>query len=215
MNTLTYQPFYRRHLPHIQPPGATLFITFRLKDSIPQALMEELRNERDQVARGIARLSDPQERARRTYLEERRLFGKWDAALHACYGPRWLQDARLASVVVDSLHYRDGKEYDLHVFCLMPNHVHLVCTPLIRLDGTYYSMSKILHSLKGYTAYQANRLLGRRGAFWQDESYDHVVRDESEMRRIAEYVLNNPVKAGLVAAPEEWLWSYVADGLGV
>ena len=64
------------------------------------------------------------------------------------------------------------------------------------------------HFPKGYTAHKANRLLGRKGAFWQQESYDHVVRDANEWQRIVTYVLNNPVKAGLVDRWEKWQWSY-------
>jgi REP element-mobilizing transposase RayT len=65
-----------------------------------------------------------------------------------------------------------------------------------------------MHSLKRYTARQANQLLGREGAFWQHENYDHVVRDEEEWQRIITYILNNPVKAGLVQNWEDWEWTY-------
>jgi len=69
-------------------------------------------------------------------------------------------------------------------------------------------MSAIMHSLKRYTARQANLLLGREGGFWQHENHDHVVGDEAERQRIITYVLNNPVKAGLVEHWEEWKWIY-------
>ncbi len=209
-HALVYKPFYRRHLPHFQPPGAILFITFRLKGSLPRAVLDELREMRARVERSLERIGDPLERARQADLEARRLFGKWDAALHTVrQGPRWLEEPRVARIVVESLHYRDGKVYDLYAFCVMPNHVHLVCQPLQRLDGKYHSISAILHSLKGFTARMANQELGRQGPFWQDESYDRVVRNEKELRRIIQYVLNNPVKAGLVRTWEEWPWSYV------
>ena len=107
-------------------------------------------------------------------------------------------DARIAELVAGSLHHRDGQVYRLAAFCIMPNHLHLVIVPLPKEDGVLHSLPAIMHSLKRYTARQANLLLGREGAFWQDESYDHVVRSEAEARRIIEYVLNNPVKAGLV-----------------
>lgn len=64
-----------------------------------------------------------------------------------------------------------------------------------------------MHTLKRHTARQCNRLLGRHGAFWQDESYDHCVRDDGELERIFQYVEYNPVKAGLVAEPEQWPFS--------
>jgi putative transposase len=120
----------------------------------------------------------------------------------------WLRDPRIAGLVSESLHHRDSQVYDLDAFCIMPNHVHLVYTPLPKADGTYHAMSAIMHSLKRYTARQANLLLGREGSFWQHENYDHVVRDEAGWRRIITYVLNNPVKAGLVQHWKEWPWSY-------
>ncbi len=68
-----------------------------------------------------------------------------------------------------------------------------------------------MHSIKGFTAGRANQLLGRTGAFWLHESYDHYVRDEAELRRIVAYVVNNPVKAGLVTEWQAWPWTYVRD----
>jgi REP element-mobilizing transposase RayT len=66
-----------------------------------------------------------------------------------------------------------------------------------------------MQSLKGYTAREANKVLGRRGQFWDPESYDHEVRNGGEFRRIREYILNNPVKAGLVQDWRDWRWSWV------
>ena len=66
----------------------------------------------------------------------------------------------------------------------------------------------IMHSLKSWTANQANGLLGRNGQFWEHESYDHVVRSDEEFHRVVNYVLNNPVKAGLVRDWREWRWSW-------
>ncbi len=70
-----------------------------------------------------------------------------------------------------------------------------------------------MQSLKGYTARQGNLALGRRGAFWQHESFDHVVRDRAEFGRIINYVLNNPVKAGLVNHWQDWKWNYCRASL--
>jgi len=82
----------------------------------------------------------------------------------------------------------------------MSNHVHLLVTPLV-------DVSKAMHSLKRYTAHEANRTLGRTGQFWQRESYDRLVRDNSEFDRIKHYIENNPVKAGIASAPEDYVWS--------
>ena len=83
----------------------------------------------------------------------------------------------------------------------MPNHVHLLLTPLVEV-------SRLLGSLKGATAREANSLLHQTGrAFWQHESYDHLVRGGDEFRRIKRYIENNPVAAGLAATPEGYSWS--------
>jgi putative transposase len=209
---LDYRPFYSRHLPHYQPPGAMLFLTARLAGSLPRETILRLLGEAEQSDLLLARITDSRERAERAYLEQRRLFGEWDAELHGTkHGPFWLRDARIAELVAESLRYRDGQVYRLAAFCIMPNHLHLVIVPLPKEDGVFHSLSAIMHSLKRYTARQANLLLGREGAFWQQESYDHVVRDEAEARRIIEYVLNNPVKAGLAQSWEDWPWNYVAQ----
>ena len=209
MSQFDYKLSYRRHLPHIQPPGATLFITFRLAGSIPAEKLQQLLEEKEQIEKRLARIGDPDECARQADRERRKSFGRWDAALDsATCGPFWLRDECIAKLVADSLHYLDNDRYTLDTFCIMPNHVHLVCTPLPKSDGDYYAMSNIMHSVKRHTALHANQLLRRTGDFWQQENYDHVVRDEPEFNRIVAYVLNNPVSAGLISSPEEWKWSY-------
>jgi REP element-mobilizing transposase RayT len=171
--------------------------------------MQQLLAEAEAVEAMLARIPDPQERAQQAYLEQRRLFGKWDTALDtADSGPFWLGDPRIANLVAESIHYRDGRVYDLEAFCIMPNHVHLVYTPLVKEDGVYQAMSAIMHSLKLYTGRRANLLLKQEGDFWQHENYDHVVRDEAEWRRMIMYVVNNPVKARLVQHWQEWPWTY-------
>jgi REP element-mobilizing transposase RayT len=189
--------FYRRHLPHYQSPGATLFVTFRLYGSLPTNIIETLQAESQRNERLLNALS-PEERRHRAHDEQMRMFGRWEAALDAAKeSPRWLADERVARMVVESIRWRDGKVYELLAFCIMPNHVHMVFS-------TDNPLPVVMQSLKGYTSRQANQILNRKGKFWQDESYDHVVRNEEELERILKYVVNNPVKAGLVYAPEQW-----------
>jgi REP element-mobilizing transposase RayT len=141
--------------------------------------------------------------------------------LHEEKGPLWLKDPLIARIVADSLHHLDGKSYDLHAYCVMANHVHTLFTPflnersltevrdpILRFESNEPSLSAIMQSLKGYTAREANKVLGRKGQFWDPESYDHEVRNGTEFRRIREYILNNPVKAGLVQDWRDWRWSW-------
>ena len=202
------EEFYRRKLPHIQPKGATLFVTFRLAGSLPQAVFAQLRA--DYMAEKLAATTDE---AR--YGAARRYFGRYDQQLHRSSGPHYLKQATLAQLVADSLHYRDQRVYRLDAFSILSNHVHVVFAPLqngVHPDGRekYHKLSKIMQSLKRHTARECNLLLGRSGTFWQAESYDHVVRDSAEWERIVRYVLNNPVKAGLVSTWRQWPYSYCA-----
>ena len=209
VNWLSYRQSYRRHLPHIQPPGAVLFVTFRLAGSLPPAVQRRLHAEAEWVEKQIARISDRQEKVARALQEHKRMFAQWDAALDSNrQRPQWLEQAPVAAMVAESLRYRDQNVYDLDTFCVMGNHVHVVFAPRTKDGGGYYSLPAIMHSLKLYTATQANKLLHRSGAFWQQEYYDHVVRDEAEWQRIRQYVINNPVKAGLVSEWDAWPWTY-------
>lgn len=202
---------YRRHLPHIQPPGGTFFVTFRLVGSIPTGVLARLHAEAERIRAELERLPASPERAERLYRAERRFFDKWDAFLGEGQGPDWLRNHEIARLVADAMRFFDGQRYELLAYCIMPNHVHMVFTPGLARTGQYYPLAQIMHSIKGFTAGRANRLLGRSGAFWQHESYDHCVRNEVELRRIIAYVANNPVKAGLVGVWPAWPWTYVRD----
>ena len=116
-------------------------------------------------------------------------------------GPLYLRQPVVANIVVDAVRNRNGGPYQLHNFVVMPNHVHLLITPRV-------PVSRLMQSLKRFTAREGNRILGLTGrSFWQDESYNQLVRNELEFKRIARYIEMNPVRAGLAATPEEFQWS--------
>jgi len=128
----------------------------------------------------------------------------------ATIGPTWLADARVADLVAEALQYRNGKNYRLDAYSIMPNHVHSVFMPLAR-NHLPKPLASIMHSLKRNTARRANLLLNRSGAFWEHESFDHYIRNGAEWKRIVKYVLENPVKAGLVKSWKDWPWNYFRD----
>jgi len=223
MSNLQYRSCYQRNLPHIQPEGAELFSTFRLVDSLPKPLIDRWREEKKRLLDAIRRSGNPTERARREAALQRVWFARMDRYLdRAQTGPKWLGRPDVARLVADALHYLNGKKYDLVAYSILPNHVHAVFIPLFKRPvirssprpgssgggQAYHSLASIMHSLKGYTANRCNRLLGRAGQFWEHESYDHNIRDEAEESRIIEYVLGNPVRAGLAKTWEEWPWSF-------
>ena len=117
-------------------------------------------------------------------------------------GPRYLAREPIAQAVLTALDHgvRLG-HFDLGAWAIMPNHVHLLLLPRL-------APSQLLKSLKGSSARHANLLLARTGeSFWQAESYDHWVRDEAEWQRIASYIEQNSVRAGLAAHPSDYRWS--------
>ncbi|BAM00452.1 MAG: hypothetical protein KatS3mg049_0358 [Caldilinea sp.] len=117
--------------------------------------------------------------------------------MEAGHGSCLLRDPALAQIVEDALLHFDGLRYRLHEWAVMPNHVHVLVTPL---HG--YSLSSIVHSWKSYTAKAINRVRGSSGPVWQEDYFDRMVRDEAHFARVAAYVRENPQRAGL---PEE-LW---------
>ena len=119
----------------------------------------------------------------------------------AAIGPLYLRRLEIAQMVVDAIRYRDPGHYALHSFAVMPNHVHLLITPRV-------PVSQLMHSLKRFTARIGNQILGlTRKPFWQDESYGRLVRNHQEFERIVAYIEMNPVRAGIVTAPEQFPWS--------
>ena len=113
-----------------------------------------------------------------------------------------LERRELAEMVVEAMGFLERHQrYVFHNYIVMANHVHLLITPNVEV-------SKITQSLKRFTARRGNEMLGvSNQAFWQDESYDRWVRDEVEFERIARYIENNPVSAGLCTTPEDFPWS--------
>jgi len=118
---------------------------------------------------------------------------------------------RLARIVVGALHHFHGERYALDEYTVMPDHVHLVLQPL-RSGNGWVPLRRITHSLKSWTANQINRVLGRGGQLWEDESYDHVIRGGDDFREIVSYIRHNPVEAGLIERAETWPWLGWGDG---
>jgi len=172
--------YYERNLPHWHPTGQDIFLTWRLNGSLPRHL------------HNIA----SKDLSGKRFVELDQALDRGDV------GPRWLRDPRIAESLVGSLRTTVEKRlHTLHAYAIMANHVHVLITPLA-------SVAEVTKHIKGASARAANRLLGFTGSlFWQDESFDHWVRDPAEWQKIRAYIERNPVSAGLVSRPEEWPWS--------
>lgn len=216
--------FYNRNMPHHQPLDATYAVMFRLAGSLPAEAIERLRIEREEYRNHLSGMTDDKRRNElfRQHIAEH--FEKFQSLLdQETTGPQWLRNPHVAELVARSMHYWDGRAYELLAYCIMPNHVHVVFSigsassirlPEHPLKGqTPYVVTNILTSIKKYTAVRANKVLKRSGQFWQDESFDHIIRDGAELEKTIWYVVFNPVKAGLVNDWPEWRWSYLKPGL--
>lgn len=204
--------YYHRKLPHIQPAEATFFVTFRLAGSMPVEMIRQLRENHALLERGILTQNDLTEKERREliYAEQKRLFAATDEFLDTNpNGPYWLREQAEAEVVAEAMRFYDQKHYDLLSYCIMPNHVHMMITLLPDAPLLF----KIMQNLKRYTALHANKLLNRTGAFWEEESYDHLVRSKEELYRVLNYILRNPVKAGFVQDWQEWPFTFAKPEL--
>jgi putative transposase len=104
-----------------------------------------------------------------------------------------------------------GGTIDLHAGVIMPTHVHLLFTPLRDTDGWPFTLAHILKLLKGRSAWEINKTLQRRGPVWQDEFFDHVLRSDESLRTKTEYILQNPLRAGLVHGGERYPWCWEED----
>jgi REP element-mobilizing transposase RayT len=120
-------------------------------------------------------------------------------------------------VVRDDILFWHGSRWTVHALTVMPDHVHILASPLEMAPGRWHSLSTILRSVKCGAALKINRMRGRRGALWQAESFDRIVRDEREFDEKANYILSNAVKAELVKDGWEYdgLWCPGMDVQGV
>jgi len=177
-----------RHLPHWFQEGCTYFVTFRLADSLPQEKLNAWTTERD-----VWLKFHPKPWIDSTWEEYQDRFGeRFEGWLDAGYGGCALAQPEVRAVIENCLKHFDGQRYDLGDYVIMPNHVHILLCPK---DG--YSLSEILKGMKGVSANQCNKLLGRTGTFWMDESFDHIVRNTIQLEKYQKYIWDNPAKAGL------------------
>lgn len=209
----------RGYLPHLRVQGRSYFVTFRLEGTLPQEVLRAYQAEREAllakakaapVGKPVLRNADFPVGENREELPaeiQQRLHAlyseKIEAYLDVGRGECWLKEPRIGESVAGALRFFHGQRYDLGPWVVMPNHVHVIVRPLRE-----HLLDQIVKSWKGFTAREANKLLKRTGdSFWAREYYDHLVRDDEERARLADYIHDNPVKAGLCSRWEDWKWS--------
>ncbi len=123
---------------------------------------------------------------------------------------RILSEAARAVVMESILRWKDQR-FALFAACVMPDHVHLLIEPMVERhgdDGTsvFFSLGKILHTIKSFTANRINKIEKTTGAVWERESFDRVIRSESDLREKFEYVTSNPWKSNVIAPGKDYKW---------
>jgi REP element-mobilizing transposase RayT len=172
----------RGYLPHLDVPDLIQHVVFRLADSLPAQVRNEIaKMPRDNRVRIV------------------------DAALDEGHGRRELAIPEIAELTQGALLRFDSERYSLLAWCVMPNHVHVLFEA-----GPEHRLDRIVHSWKSFTAHAANKLLGRTASFWAPEYLDRYMRDDMHLAATLAYIEGNPVKAGLCREPGEWAFSSAA-----
>lgn len=188
------------NLPHWFQPGVTYFITFRTEDSMPKEVADlwyQRRGDWLQRHKIDPTAADWTNQLRALPLVQQNEFHatfsrEYMECLDKGHGECVLRRPELARIVAENLRHFDQDRYLMGDFVVMPNHVHL----LVCLLGTT-ELEAQCYSWKKFTAGKINKALGRKGRFWQEESFDHLVRSLEQFEYLRAYIANNPKKAGL------------------
>ena len=178
------QGWYFRNLPHFDGGETLQFLTARLFDSLPQKVLKKWREKLERDKNKIA------------------FRKKIEQFLDSGYRECLLGQPEIAAMVQDSLLFHNNSKYKLFAWVVMPNHIHFLVRPFENIE-----LEEITHSVKSYTAHEANKLLERQGSFWQEETFDRYIRNRKHYVNVIKYIENNPVKAGLCEKKEDWKYS--------
>jgi putative transposase len=185
--------------PHWSQAGAVVFITFRTYDSIPSSVLESWEREKHEWLKSHGHDATKHwsiivptltEKERADFVKE--FNRRRETALDGCHGRCLLRRPELARIVAESLLHFDGERYRMGDFIVMPTHVHLLAA-----FPTADAMAAQCDSWLHYTAFQINHAIGEKGKFWQQEPFDHLVRNIEQYDHLRQYIADNPLKAGL------------------
>jgi len=128
-----------------------------------------------------------------------------------CTYRRWILPDWARSIVLNACTRAHDWTIDLHAVVVMPDHVHMIFIPLVDIEKSeVVSLARITKAIKGASAHWINQQLGRSGRVWQEESFDRVLRVSEKLDEKIAYILDNPVRKGLVASSERYPWMWLA-----
>jgi REP element-mobilizing transposase RayT len=112
------------------------------------------------------------------------------------------------SLIFDHCLFENGRKAHMHAFVVMPDHVHMLFTPLENMQGDPYPLAEIMEGIKGASSHSVNKLLKRKGALWEPESFDRIVRADADFEFRLTYIVANPIVAGLAKGPDDYPWAW-------
>ena len=189
--------FTRGKLPHWEVVGGRYFVTVRCADSLPQLVLQRLRELHESI-----RLIEPS--SGQFAALQRQHFRLMEKHLDEGIGACPLREPATADIIVEELLSLKDWEVAAPHYSIMPNHWHAMLCPE---PGCPHGLSDIMRRIKGRTARAINLHLGMSGSIWQREWFDRWMRDDAEFAKCAAYIRNNPVKAKLTTCPGEHPWT--------
>jgi len=202
---------YWSHGPHYQFRDSIVFITWRLAFTLPHRIMELFKELSVCSSSDAPQWSLDSMKMNDVYLYNR--FIEYDSALASFQNPGFsMNEPEIASIVANALHFYEGTHYELHCYCIMPNHLHLLIRATKKRSDEYHKIADIIQSIKRYTANEINKHLGKKGQVWNRFYFDRVIRDIESYERVVQYIMMNPVRANLVTKAEDWRDSYFNKG---
>ena len=176
---------HRINLPHWQQGDTWVFVTWRLADSLPKAVVGKiLLKKKDWEDVRPKPWDDEMQK------EHNRLFTlRFESLLDDCHGSCCLRDPAIGEIVSNALLHFEGERYELDAFVVMPNHVHVLFRTI---NG--HKMEDILHTWKRFTAREINKVLGKTGQLWQTEYWDRLIRSQKHLNWSQRYIDENPAK---------------------
>jgi putative transposase len=194
--------FFRRSLPHWLVTDRSYFVTIRLHGTLPKTMVQAFQQERAALVGAAADSATVLDLQRRQFLRLEKILDLCSA------GNSWLANPDVASLVLKNMDWlREDRGWRIYAGVVMSTHLHLL---MRSADGRSGELLKDMADFKRFSGRKANQILDRSGPFWAREQFDHWIRNHEMFEGTVRYILNNPVKAGLVADWRQWPW-YVLD----
>jgi REP element-mobilizing transposase RayT len=194
--------FWRGRLPHWEVVDGRYFVTIHLAGAIPPEGQNRIHTLTSELQRVQAH-----DESRRLQVQ-RRVFVEMEAWLDRATTVNHLRSDKIARAVMEAIAFREGRDWNMFEFVVMPSHLHLffeIAGPSSSAHADSGRLKSILEQFKRWTGHEAGKLLDLDGSrFWQDEWFDHWSRSDDEDGKIIAYIRRNPEKAGLVKNYVGW-----------